>query len=370
MIGYNDYFFINKKPFLGEYEFADEEKPLSEYAVAAYVALRSLVGKEERSMICVSANQLCFELFGNGSRTSSDLKYIKKGIMELDCTPLISIRDMDGKSNYILDISNLYTYRTDEDFFIKVYREEVWTIFNVASYTDKYKLLRYFLCILASIDVNTSYKFPDTDDKIKNFVGNSAFKYLSKTAGISDKSSLTYNSILEDNELIYIKRSNLINIAQSGDSAKTIPAHYGRFKDQNYIRAYSRIAEKAAIRMGAYSMPLFQNLKRSMDTKYRHFTEGKKYTDEELLAMCAFYYSHGKYIEIRKKQASSQSVIDNLTKKSVSHPLLHDFLSNYLESHPECEEDFKLLVENFDIIIAKERSVRVELLKNALNDEG
>lgn len=134
MIGYNDYFFINKKPFLGEYEFADEEKSLSEYAVAAYVALRSLVGKEERSMICVSANQLCFELFGNGSRTSSDLKYIKKGIMELDCTPLISIRDMDGKSNYILDISNLYTYRTDEDFFIKVYREEVWTIFNVASY--------------------------------------------------------------------------------------------------------------------------------------------------------------------------------------------------------------------------------------------
>ena len=197
-----------------------ENELMTSYDVAVYTALRKYCswGKEEE---LVTTDVLLYQLYGKDfdkvKRTTKE-NFIE-AINHLDEIGVINITDTYDKDKYIIDMNSIFFTTSVRDPAVAIEKYEISNIFNISCNEDKIKIFRYFITIIGSIDYKTK-------------VGSMPIDYLSKKSDISMKTAITYNKLLEDNKIIYIKHGGG---KYTEDGIKTESNSYVRYEDRRLI---------------------------------------------------------------------------------------------------------------------------------------
>ena len=205
-----------------------ENNEMSDYDIAVYVSLRNLyAGYGEEVLIDVDT--ILYDLYGDdftkvGRKSQENFKKSIGHLKELGIIEIV--RDL-SRGRYIINMNNLYFEANAQNPFTTVRKEEVRKIFTLQTEenVDNLKLLRYFTMLMRTVNG-------------KDSVGYKSLDHLAKLTNISKKSVITYNKILEDNEVIYIYHHDMI-YSTGNDTISSLPNHYGRYADKNKIEVYA-----------------------------------------------------------------------------------------------------------------------------------
>ena len=151
---------------------------------------------------CITQNQIEFYLTGqlSGRRRISD--YIRCGLNELIDNGII-IKENEIQKHYILDCSKLWI-DTKKTKFTPITFSEVQKIFQIEN-VNNFLLLRYFILLMGTISSSITVYLHNGENKIR-VVGNVSIEYLSNLSGISIRSIIEYNKLLEKTGLLYVYR--------------------------------------------------------------------------------------------------------------------------------------------------------------------
>ena len=111
--------------------------------------------------------------------------------------------------------------------------QQIFKIKNINNFT----LLRYFIFIIGTINWNITVYLPNGEYK-NGVVGNFTIDYLAEKAGISKRSAIEYNKILEKEKLLYIYRQNDF-VVDDKNNIKSLSNIYVRYCDMEYIETFA-----------------------------------------------------------------------------------------------------------------------------------
>ena len=208
---------------------------LTSNGLLAYVGLRSIYNKEE-SEAYVSTNLIHYRLCANGNCTRSWKDNILSGIDELVGRGLIKVVEEINKTEIIYDLSGLYF---ENEYFIQIELEDIRRVLSLPCRTDKGALLKYFVVMVGSF---SNIKYESYTLPKRSFVGFMPISYLAREARISESSAMTYNSILEDNKIIFVYRHPTGYVDDEG-MYHNLNNNYGLYEDKKYIRQFAKSYE-------------------------------------------------------------------------------------------------------------------------------
>ena len=116
--------------------------------------------------------------------------------------------------------------------------QQIFKIKNINNFT----LLRYFIFVIGTINWNITVYLPNGEYK-NGVVGNFTIDYLAEKAGISKRSAIEYNKILEKEKLLYIHRQNDF-VIDDKNNIKSLSNIYGRASDIEYITTFAKNQQK------------------------------------------------------------------------------------------------------------------------------
>lgn len=279
---------------------------IDDSTLATYVALRSIFDLN-RPIKYVTDNMLCYELFGNTSYTKYTKQAIKKGLDNLAAMNLITVTESIGKSEWLIDMTNLYI--PDGDYYVILADTEVHTILN-ADKVDKFLLLRYFACIIGTIDYNSHIYSEDFEDQtLNNFVGYMTMEYIGSLARVPKKTVVTYNEVLESLKLIYVYRHEKYNVEGTGE-IRSFSNHYGRYCYEKYIKQFAlQYEESTGEGKRVIEAKKDANKRRSLTQKYNAFVNGADYTTDEVIDLYTHVLEHNeKYQKIIDGSLDSDAI--------------------------------------------------------------
>ena len=219
---------------------------LTDSEIGVYVALRNIY-LSNRDYQVVTFNMIAYELFGNKDYKRAIFESIKSSFKSLVDKEIITIIDELSSTEFVVNLSKLYINMENEDTYYTIIKDnEVHTIMNINSKIDKFKLLRYFIICMKTI-CRTTGVYKDCGTK-QNFVGFMTQEYLCSLIGIShdtnSKLIQTYNSVLEENKLLYIYRHTEMKRDKKTGQIKSFANHYGRYEDKDDIEIFALNYEK------------------------------------------------------------------------------------------------------------------------------
>jgi hypothetical protein len=209
-----------------------EDMNLSDEAFTVWCGLRNILQKD-REKYFVSYSSIGFEIFDR-QVNRYETNAIKKGFNELTKREYINVITSCNTTDFIIDLSALF-YNGNE-FFSDITREEMHKIMNIDSKCDKYKLLRYFACQVGT--------FNRSDDmrRYKGKIGGISIDYFEKLIPINKSTVISFNRILEQNELLFVIRHKDFYQSkfQNGSSEiREIPNTYSRWKDRKLAQEFA-----------------------------------------------------------------------------------------------------------------------------------
>lgn len=210
------------------------------YGLAVYCSIKSLLSNDEIKQIYVNEDILSFQLtrtLNNPRRFTDSLKI---GLDELIANDIVTVIEKKGKS-HILDCSNLFITEENEYFTIITYSELIKIFKSETNYN--FALLRYFIYLIGTISSSIDVWIDAVQHKYR-VVGNLTTDYIAQLCGISERTLIRYNQILEENNLIYIYRSDDFVINESNGKLKRLVNIYGRPKDKIYIDTFAANQQK------------------------------------------------------------------------------------------------------------------------------
>lgn len=252
---------------------------ISFYGIAAYCAIKTLLTNEEVSTICTTPDILVYQLTQNIHSSRRFCEQIKTGYNELLQNNIVKRIDNNGKFD-VLDCSNLFITKDDGHFTTITY-SELLKIFQQKN-VNTLLLLKYFIYLMGSINSNIDVFIDDSQHKCR-VLGNLTIKYFSKTSGISEKTIVEYNKILEGIGLLYIYRHNDFLI--DADEIKRMTNIYGRPEDKKYIDFFAEKQEKSQKSYRYVKNNLEEaNAKRRLAQMYIQISKNNdsKYSDDEI----------------------------------------------------------------------------------------
>ncbi len=259
---------------------------LSNNAICAYTALINIYNTGSDNYY-VNYNLLAYQLFGNKNFNRRDLDNIKDGLNQLIDKSIVSDVDKLGKSEFIINLSDLYI-DNKEEYRLYVEGKDIETIFNLAN-VNKFALLRYYLALLSTISITESINIDGKN--IKNFVGFMTQDYLSRLTNMSRRIIENYNSILEENKLLYIYRHDKKVLFDNGD-IRTLGNQYGKYCNMEYIKIYALQEEDKYYSLvrdnDANKIVKDNQTGRSLSAKYNAMLKGKEY-DIDTIKEIYFY---------------------------------------------------------------------------------
>jgi hypothetical protein len=206
----------------------------SNYAIAVYSSLKVLSGSIGMSKQCVTPYQLMYLLTKNEHPHKYMLNYIKCGLDEL-IKENVLVKINEVQKHYIIDCSKLWVDTNSEKFTIIAF-QEIEKIFRIEN-VNNFLLLRYFIYLIGSLSSKIDVWLDACQHKSR-VVGMLTLDQLSNLSGISVRSIIDYNKILEESELIYIHRQNDF-VLDKENNIKQLPNVYGRNCDRLYIDAFA-----------------------------------------------------------------------------------------------------------------------------------
>lgn len=208
---------------------------MSNYSIAVYCILHTLCIPTQIYHQCITQQQIEFYLTGqlSGRRRMSD--YIRCGLNELIDNGII-IKEKETQKHYILDCSKLWI-DTNKIKFTSITFSEVRKIFQIEN-VNNFLLLRYFILLMGTISSSITVFLHNGENK-NRVVGNISIEYLSNLSGISERTIIEYNKLLENNELLYVYRQKDF-ILDDKKGVKSLSNVYGRVCDVEYINRYAQ----------------------------------------------------------------------------------------------------------------------------------
>ena len=305
---------------------------LTDSELGVYVALRNIY-LSNRDYQVVTFNMIAYELFGNKDYKRAIFESIKSSFKSLVDKEIITIIDELSSTEFVVNLSKLYINMENEDTYYTVVRDnEVHTIMNINSKIDKFKLLRYFIICMKTI-CRTTGVYKDCGIK-QNFVGFMTQDYLCSLIGIShdtnSKLIQTYNSVLEENKLLYIYRHTEMKRDKKTGQIKSFANHYGRYEDKDDIEIFALNYEKTCGIQEEIVQSDKSNQRRRLSSQYNNLCYDfdryvDTYSDEELIEI--YKYIHFKNDEIEKELETAKEgteYYDRLLDKLKDEDLFDD----------------------------------------------
>lgn len=283
----------------------------SNYALAAYCLLQELSVPAQLPIQCVTCNQLVYYLTGEISQQRNRITdYIKCGINELEEKGIIT-KQKEFSKHYILDCNNLWI-DTNSGSFTKIYFSEVQQIFRIKN-INNFSLLRYFIFVIGTINYNITVYLPNGEYK-SGIVGNLTIDYLAEKVGISTRSAIEYNKILEKEKLLYISRQDDFVIDKE-NNIKRLNNIYGRACDFEYIDTFAQNQKQYNKSYKYINNNLTKtNNKRRLAQMYQQLLKGrgKKYTNEQIKEIYDYVINENKKYEALYEKDKYEDYLDKI----------------------------------------------------------
>ena len=300
------------------------DKELSSNAVVAYTALR-MIQNLNTNKYYVNIKLLAFQLTDDITFSRKYVERLSDGLNELIIKRYIEIVANNADKDYILDISNLIIDNNsdgskDKTFFVVIDSDEIHKIMNLDSRLDKFSVLRYFMCMLSTVNYSATY-YDVMGKEYINFVGFMTNDYIGSLCGVASYTTYDkYNHLLEANEMIYIYRHNILIRDEKGQ-LKNLPNHYGRYKDKELIIGYAISREN--FELGEDIVDKKANESRSLMQKYYCMVKyGTEYPEEETKRIHRYVHyrnqqNEKKYNQAKEKGYSGEEFLDKIVPEDV-----------------------------------------------------
>lgn len=136
-------------------------KELSSNAVAAYTALR-MIQNLNTNKYYVNIKLLAFQLTDNITFSRKYVERLSDGLNELITKKYIEVVTNNADKDYILDIrkfiiDNNSDGSKNKNYFVIIGSDEIHKIMNLDSRLDKFSILRYFMCMLSTVNYSATY---------------------------------------------------------------------------------------------------------------------------------------------------------------------------------------------------------------------
>lgn len=297
---------------------------LSSNAIAAYTALR-MIQNLSTNEYYVNIKLLAYQLSNNLMFGRKYMERLSDGLNELIIKKYIVVVANNADKDYILDISNLIIdnhsdANRDKTFFVVIGTEEIHKIMNLDSRLDKFSALRYFVCMISTINYNATY-YDVMGNSYNNFVGFMTNDYIGSLCGVTSYTTYDkYNHLLEDNELIYIFRHSVMVRDEKGQ-LKNLPNHYGRYKDKELIIGYS--VNRENFELGEDTVDKRANESRSLMQEYYCMVKyGTEYSEKETKRIHRYVHYRNRQNEKKYEQAvekgySGEEFLDKIVPEDV-----------------------------------------------------
>ena len=212
-------------------------------------------------------NKVLYNTFEMTAKKKRDLKETIKYFIEEN---IIEVIDTDSE-NY--EIKNTFLVNSKEGNFTIITLDELRKISEI-KVGKKDTLVNYYLKLLSTINNKTKVGYWTIED-------------LGEDVNISTRTVKDYNKILEDAELIYIKRFNKTKVVNG--KTQRLNNIYGRFADKYAIDKYAKDRISNLDRIEA-SNKLNANESKSISKQYNDFVNGT-YTGDvsSLYDKCKLY---------------------------------------------------------------------------------
>lgn len=311
------------------------DNKLSSDTIAVYTALR-MIQNSNINEYYVNMKLLAYQLSNNLIFSRKYMERLSDGLNELITKKYITIVANNADKDYILDISNLIiNNRTDENkdktFFVVIKSEEIHKIMNLDSRLDKFSILRYFMCMLSTINHNATY-YDVMGKEYYNFVGFMTNDYIGSLCGVASYITYDkYNHLLEDSELIYIFRHSVMLRDEKGQ-LKNLPNHYGRFKDKELIIGYA--VNRENFELGEDAVDKRANESRSLMQKYYCMIKyGTEYPGKEVRRIYRYVHYRNQQNEKNYRQAiekgySGEEFLDKIVPEDIFYKYEYLFVKD------------------------------------------
>lgn len=272
-----------------------KDKTFSNYSLAVYCVLQALVTPSHIYKQCVTLTQIEFYLTGQVSNRRRISDYIRCGINELIENKII-LKQSECQKHYILDCKNMWL-DTKSGNFTTITFSEVQKIFQLTN-INNFLLLHYFILLMSTITSSITVYLPNGDYK-NRVVGNFTIDYLSKLAGISERSIIEYNKILEENNLLYVNRNGDF-VLDEQNNIKKMSNVYGRPCDFEYINEFANSKQKynSSYRY-VQTNEVSANNNRRLAQMYQQILKGngERYSKTEIIEIYDYIVSQNKKYE-------------------------------------------------------------------------
>ena len=311
------------------------DNKLSSDTIAVYTALR-MIQNSNINEYYVNMKLLAYQLSNNLIFSRKYMERLSDGLNELITKKYITIVANNADKDYILDISNLIiNNRTDENkdktLFVVIKSEEIHKIMNLDSRLDKFSILRYFMCMLSTINHNATY-YDVMGKEYYNFVGFMTNDYIGSLCGVASYTTYDkYNHLLEDSELIYIFRHSVMLRDEKGQ-LKNLPNHYGRFKDKELIIGYA--VNRENFELGEDAVDKRANESRSLMQKYYCMIKyGTEYPEKEVRRIYRYVHYRNQQNEKNYRQAiekgySGEEFLDKIVPEDIFYKYEYLFVKD------------------------------------------
>lgn len=253
---------------------------LNHYDIAVYIALKGIQLKNDIEREYFVNSDIIYYLLTGKTDCSTKVKTaLKKSLNKLIDMKYIKVIATLSKDFYSLDLLPIYLPENAGDkkigrYFTTFSKEEIRSILNLECKEDIFKLLRYFLVMIQSIDTDI------LNDKGVKYVGHMSQEFLASMSQITEKTTRSYNTILEDNKIIYVFHHEV----QFASENEMFSAHneYGRYADRVDIKKRGVTYESILKENGCKTFKR-NDKKSSMTQKKQAIDNGKgSYTEEEI----------------------------------------------------------------------------------------
>ncbi len=268
---------------------------------------------------------LAFQLADDITLSRKYMERLSEGLNELIAKKYIEVKVNIGDKDYIFDIGNLIIENNsienkEKVFFAIITSDEIHKIMNLDSRLDKFSILRYFMCMISTINHDATY-YDVMGNAYNNFVGFMPNDYIGSLCGVTSYTTYDkYNHLLEDNEIIYIYRHDIM-IRNKKGQLKNLPNHYGRYKDKDLIIGYS--VNRENFEYGEDTVDKRANESRSLMQKYYCMVKyGIEYPEKETKRIHRYVHYRNQQNEKKYKQEvekgnSGEEFLDKIVSEDV-----------------------------------------------------
>ena len=253
-----------------------EDKNLSNEAFAVWCALRNIMQKDIEEYY-ISYYSIFYALYGTRQSTRPGMEMVKKGYKELRDLGYVDEVLSYSTSDFVVNLSNLY-YDKTKGYFSDLTNDEMQKIMNLNNIgkINNCKLLRYFTCMIGTFNRGN-----DIPNSYRGKIGGTPLDRFAEMLDISRKTATVYNSILEENKLLYVFRHKdfISGVNSKGQSElREMPNTYSRWRDRNLADSYSSIHHGYKYFKEQKEVKSVKaNENRGLAQKYNYFCNGKQY---------------------------------------------------------------------------------------------